>query len=191
MRGGAIEVESRRTICRRRSGASGTTAATTSGRPTCRCRWRRSAPSAASTNRSPSTDGKTSTSACGCVARGVRAVVQSEGARLSRQAAAPRGASVERMLDRRALRRARRCSSCTCHPHWRAYLATGVNPVQLPIPRRASRRLGIESVCAGALPPPGVDRELANGRAASGAGAGQRGRTSTSWNARCVSARPA
>ena len=56
----------RSTSCRRPSGASRTTAATTFGRRTSPPHWGRYARSADSTSRSRSTAGKISTSACGC-----------------------------------------------------------------------------------------------------------------------------
>ena len=73
-------------------------------------------------------------------AGGVKAVFQSEGARLSLQAASASG-SVEKMLRAGArAERAPRCASSRLHPNWRAHLATGINPVQRGFARVAARR---------------------------------------------------
>ncbi len=73
----------------------------------------------------------------------------------------PRGASVERMV-RQARAQARTAVQLVRrHPHWRAYLATGVNPVQLRF-HAALRGLGIEARLRRRLGGAAADRELAN-----------------------------
>ena len=178
----------RRTICRRRYGASATIAAIIFGRPTSRCRWRRYAGSVAFDESFSEYGWEDIDVGLRLRFAGVRAVFRPQALRLPRQAAAPRQKASSGCSSKRALRRERRYGSYTC-------IHTGA-----PISRRESIRCSAastppfgrparENVCAGVCRHRGSIASCGRTSCAPP----ERWRTksiSTSWNARCVTTCP-
>ncbi len=70
-----------------------------------------------------------------------------------------RSGSIERMFEQARAQARTAVRLVHLHPHWRAYLATGINPIQRRF-HAAIRATGARERLRRRLPPPGVDREL-------------------------------